>query len=97
MYRLKPILVALILVVCVSSGIHAQNTATRPPPGPCADNRTCADTSNCKETTATASQCPVYSCLNNQWTRYSVCTQTRTSPNPNAGQITSDCPRSCRE
>jgi hypothetical protein len=94
MYRLKPVLAALLVSACVSSGVAAQNSAANPP-GPCADNTTCADTANCKETGATASQCPVYSCLKNQWTRYGVCTQKRATPT--APSVTSDCPRNCRE
>jgi len=94
MRRCSAVAVPLLLAACLSSAAYAQDAAT-PPPGPCADNTTCADTSYCKETSAVALQCAVYSCLSNKWTRYGVCTQKRATPT--SPQLTSDCPRNCRD
>jgi len=94
MRRLSALAVPLLFAACLSSAAYAQDAAA-PPPGPCADNTTGADTSYCKETSAVALQCAVYSCLSNKWTRYGVCTQKRATPT--SRQLTSDCPRNCRD
>jgi hypothetical protein len=94
MRRLSALALPVFLAACLPAAGYAQD-AGAPPPGPCADNTTCADASYCKETSATALQCPVYSCLSNKWTRYGICSQKRTSPT--SPQLTSDCPRNCRD
>jgi hypothetical protein len=95
MHRLRALPLAALFLACLWSGGYAQDASSSPPPGPCADNTTCADTSYCKETGAFTLQCAVYSCLSNKWTRYGVCTQKRTTPT--SPQLSSDCPRNCRE
>lgn len=92
---LSALALAVLLAACLSAAGYAQDASSSPPPGPCADNTTCADTSYCKETGAFTLQCAVYSCLSNKWTRYGVCTQKRTTPT--SPQLSSDCPRNCRE
>ena len=96
MRRSKTVMGALaaLFAACLSSAGYAQDVAS-PPPGPCADNTTCADISYCKETDALTLQCTVYSCLNNKWTRHGVCAQKRATPT--SPQLTSDCPSNCRE